>query len=421
MNLTPKRLSFHLCGILTISIIAFFIGRAKIEDNKESHSLDKGEQAREKVRSRSSRVSISDIDYTSGKTDSERSLRLIERLDNCSSREDFQAELADIQRMSDKSEVSRHLSLLFDAWLREDPEGALSEVNQVESIRHNYGRVSTVFLLWAQENPENAADLIKVASTGLRSEVGEDTPFIDGIDSPAFLLSVVVGLGSQDAKSAAELVASMPKSLVKTSSFELLMQNWLPENSSEVMDWVMTLDQGETRQLTLGIIGEKLGQQKTIKEGIDWALSLENSADQQEALKPLVRQWSEHDPTAAYQWFKNVSDETTSLAVMPGMVKNMMLNHEKEIGTWFDEQTPRADLDPAVITYAITLANLEPAQALSKVGSVYDAKQREATYYFIANRWQRRDPDALKSYLENAEGLPQVLQTFLEQKESLGQ
>ena len=115
MNLTPKRLSFHLCGILTISIIAFFIGRAKIEDNKESHSLDKGEQAREKVRSRSSRVSISDIDYTSGKTDSERSLRLIERLDNCSSREDFQAELADIQRMSDKSEVSRHLSVLFDA------------------------------------------------------------------------------------------------------------------------------------------------------------------------------------------------------------------------------------------------------------------------------------------------------------------
>ena len=51
---------------------------------------------------------------------------------------------------------------------------------------------------------------------------------------------------------------------------------------------------------------------------------------------------------------------------------------------------------------------------MTRVASVTDPAQREATYYLLADRWSRRDPDAFRKYLENTENQPTILSSFLE-------
>lgn len=407
MKRSPKIL-LNLLGIVALSIIAYFFGQGKSEPKTEKEDV----KARKIAHTAAARErAIRDV--SAGRSDAERSLQLLDRLNQCTTNEDFQAELAAIQMTSDKSEVARHLGLLFEAWLKIDAQGALSEVNKIQSIRHNFGRVSGVFLQWAQQNPDEAEVLLQKTLNGSQLKSGKSTPFLDGIDPPNFLLSMVVGLGSQSPERAASLLESMAASRVQTSAIEVFVQNWLPQQPQEAMNWATKIEDQGTRELAIGVVSENLGMQGMIKEGLTWALSLEDSGNRDNAAKSLAGQWAQRDPAAAYDWFAELPDEGSQLMIMPELIQNVMLDRGDEVEAWIKNQEPSADLDPSSIAYTIMLANSSPAHALSEVQIIHDPDQREATYHFIIDRWNQRDPIALRNYLSEVVDLPENLQYYL--------
>ena len=411
MKRTNSSLFLHTSGIFLFSLLCFFVGK---NGGLKPTPKEKGDLTAGNVSAtRSSRERANEDERW--QTDAGRMDLLRSRLKGCSTREDFEAELADLLLHSDKSEVGRHLALLFDAWLQVNPQDALRGSAEMEKIRHDYSRVANVFFNWSQTNPEAAAELLAYSLDGKQLAAGEDPPFLDGIDLPALLLSAVMGLGTQDPGKAGTILSEMKASPFQESAFSVLIQNWLPAEPEFVLDWAKSLESDDTRQMVLGLVAENLASQVDSTQVIAQLSAIEDQVDRDVALQSFARQWTEHQPEGAYDWVQSLPDEETRLLLMPEVMAQHMVTEEAEVTAWLNTQEPSEALDPTIIAYSVALANLKPGEALARVSSVSDPEQRDVTYYILADRWSRRDAAGLQSFLANVVDLPPILNSFLEE------
>lgn len=326
-------------------------------------------------------------------TAAERTLAILDLLDRCQSQQDFLGAIDAIQSGADKSEKNRFLALLFAAWLESDAPAALSEVRRIESLRHDPSRVAESVRTWAFLNPDSATGLLRQVLDGRQTDPAAKPPFLDGIDPPEFLLSLVSGLGMANPRQAADTLAQAVGSPVRTSAIEVLLQDWYPADPAGAHDWAATIAEPETRRVALAATATKAGQEDQPESALTWAMNLPVPGDRQLALEALTGQWSQRHAAAAFAWTRALPDGDLKFSVMPGVLRHLAIIDPGAAADWLNEYEAAPAMDASIAAYAKAIQFTNPPAALGSAEAITDPHRREAVIRRIKRNSQRRGPD----------------------------
>lgn len=311
-------------------------------------------------------------------TAAERTLAILGVLDRCRTDDDFLATVDSIQARVDKSEKQRFLALLFSAWLETDPLAALSEVRRVELLRHNAGRVAERFRTWASRNPDEAAELLGAVLDGRQTDAADRPPFLDGVDPPDFILSLVSGLGSSNPRLAADVLADVAGSPLQRSGIEVLLQDWYPADPAAVREWAASIVDPESRRIALAAAATKGGQQELVAPALSWAADLPAEADRDVALRALTVQWSRRHAADAFAWCRELPDGQLKFSLMPAVIRQLVLIDPGAAADWLNRYEAGPDMDASIAAYARGVQSRNPPAAMGSAAAITDPRLRGA-------------------------------------------
>ncbi len=314
---------------------------------------------------------------TSGGDAASRTLILLDRLDDCRSREDFLLIIEVIESTADKSEKSRYLATVFAAWLEVDPLAALAEVRRVESLRHDTERVAESFSRWASSDPASAADVLAKALDGRQKNPKANPLFLDGVDPPVFLLSLVAGLGQSDPRLAADTLGRCTASPARTAAIEVLLQDWYPADPAAVLGWAAAIKDPGTRRIAIAAAATKAGQQDDTAAGIAWAMKLTEPSEREVALHELTGQWSQRHAADAFAWTRSIPDESLKLSLMPQVISQLTIIDPGAAADWLNQFEASPAMDASVAAYARAIQSTNPQAALGSAAAITDPKLRD--------------------------------------------
>lgn len=308
----------------------------------------------------------------------DRTLGVLDLLDACQTPEDFTAAIESIESTADKSEKSRFLAAVFAEWLEKDPVAALAGVRRVESLRQDSSRVAAAFSQWARDSPAAAGELLRQALDGRQNDPAAAPPFLDRVDPPDFILSLVSGLGLSDPSLAATVLAASADSPVRTTGIEVLAQDWFQTDPAAVRTWAAGIDDPSTRSLAIEVAATKGGQGDDPQATIQWAEGLESPADRTTALTALASQWSQRHSAAAFAWARSLPDGEMKFSVMPAVVSQLSLVDPGAAADWLNDYDASPAMDASVAAYAKAIQFTNPSAALGSAAAITDAELREA-------------------------------------------
>lgn len=305
-----------------------------------------------------------------------RILAAMDLLDACRTREDFLTSIESIQFTADKSEKNKLLAAVFSDWLEKDPQAALAEVRRVESLRHDASRVAEAFYRWAQDSPVAASELLTQTLDGRQSDPAARPEFLDGVDPPDFILSLVAGLGQSDPALAASVLTRSTASPIRTVAIEVLLQDWYPTDTDAVRAWVTGITDPATRSLAIKVAATKAGQGDDPEAGIRWAMDLSDAAERNAALAALTGQWSQRHSAAAFAWTRDQPDSSTKFSLMPAVIRELTLVDPGAAADWLNQYDASPAMDASVAAYAKAIGNVNPEAALGSAAAITDPELR---------------------------------------------
>lgn len=330
----------------------------------------------------------------------------------CQSGEDFQEVIESIQANTDKTEKTRFLAEVFAAWLDRDPLAALSEVRRVELLRYDAGRVGQAFSRWAQRSPEAAATLLDDVLDGRQMDPSKRPAFLDGIDPPDFVLSLVFGLSQSDPQLAANALADSSASWVTRSGIEVLLQNWYPTDASAAQAWAAEVSDPDTRAFAIAAVATKAGQ-SVPGAALDWASEFESIEDQQLAYAALTSAWAQRHAEDAFNWAKTLPDGDVKFAVMPDVIRHLALLDAGAAADWLNQYDAAPELDESIAAYAQGIQFMNPQAALGSAAVIVDTSRREAVVLRLAKTWLTTDPVKARSFIESSEWIDEPVRAQL--------
>ncbi|MBK1828933.1 hypothetical protein [Haloferula rosea] len=307
---------------------------------------------------------------------------MLDLIDQCVDAQDFSALIARIDSKADKSERQRFLAMVFDRWLDVDPEAALSEVGQVEVLRHDSARVADTFFQWGSRDPSAAAILLSRMLDGRQLDLESRPPFLDGVDPPVFLLSVIAGLSQSDPRLAAATLQGAADSPARTSGIEVLLQDWYVAEAEEVHEWAASIDDGDSRRLAVELVATEAGQSDVPMAGVAWAMDLP-ADERQIAIKALADQWSDRNAREAFDWLAGLPDEPLKFEAMPAVLRNLTVVDPGAAADWLNQYKASPAMDASVAAYAKSIRFVNPSAALGSTESITDVELRKQVVALI--------------------------------------
>ena len=381
-----------LCALVVVSCWGAFELGKKPQSKKESVSNEERAPANRSW-------------FREARNDREQTRSLQDELDECVSANDFREAINRLQFQADKTEENRLLSVLFQRWLEVSPIDALAEVRRVENLRHDILRTSRVFETWAFENPNEVRLLLKEILDGRQRDSASRPPFLDGVDPPEYVLSLVSGLAKADPNSTANLLGEMSESPVRFHALDVLLQNWFPQDADAAFRWAERLEEGSLRNQVISKAATKAGQADDPKLGIAWAQSLETSAEQRVALGSLTRQWAARHSREAFQWVV-LQEDDLKFHLVPPVISSLMKVDPGAAADWLNQFEASPRMDPAVASYAEALSSVNPTAAMDSATAITEESLREKVMLRIAKDWKQTTPKGFRAYLDQREGLP---------------
>lgn len=320
----------------------------------------------------------------SNRTIADRVLATIDLLEGLQTPSEFRETMADIISHADKTEKERLLALLFAAWLERDPQSAFAEVRQVEFLRYYAERVARAFSHWAESNPQAAADLLAQTLDGRQLEPEPRPPYLDGVDPPEFLLSLVSGMAQSEPQLAADTLTASQASPARVHALEVLMQDWFPTAPEEVFAWASSLSDGLARAESIAIVATKAGQLDDPAAGLAWANNQPNPDDQLLALQNLTSQWSQRHSRDAFTWITSLPDDELKFQLMPATLRQFALIDPGAAADWLNQYDPSPRMDASIAAYVRTIQTANPEAARGSAEAISDPALREQVLEAIA-------------------------------------
>jgi hypothetical protein len=291
------------------------------------------------------------------------------------SRDEFLAELREIEQHSDKTVKKRHLGLVLRGWLDHDPLAALEAVRGIGALRFEPARAVDAFGDWAANSPLAAADLIRQAFANDRAGAA-GRAYIDGVDPPDILLGVVWGMTGTDPELACDVISRMPKGLFRTAATEVFLGTDYQRDPQRSQRWVASMPPGAVRREGIRMVAEKIGQSADPPRDFDWVAKLDDRSERAVAVAGIAGQWARRHAREAFAWAAALADADLKWAAVPAAIEHLTILDPDAAADWLNQFEAAPELDAAVAAYVRVLRHLNPEAALGSTGGITDPRLR---------------------------------------------
>jgi len=155
------------------------------------------------------------------------------------------------------------------------------------------------------------------------------------------------------------------------------------------------------------------------EQGAAW---YEQQADQPYSnlgMSVVATEWIERDPESTFAWLGSQPVGGQRDLAMRFAMRRWLATDPDSAGVWMRSGDRSGEFAPTLDTYALWLAQHDPAEAVQWGARVPDETQSAKVLIAAGRRWRARDPEAFQAWLADAE-LPESTRTALERRRGDG-
>lgn len=285
---------------------------------------------------------------------------------------------------------------LMDRFGQLEGEKALSYLSQLEDLDHGFRRDMTHHAVkgWTSVDPS-------AAHAHLTSHPGFDK---------VALRAVWEGIAkTHDLEKALAFIEELgPGSNQYSEPYEIwdiymTLHDLYRKDDQAIISWVESLPPGETRNRAFHSTVDRLARHdpEAAKKWIEEHADPSNIAI---AHEELAESWARHDPEAAVAWAAELPEGTDGLRRIYERLFTRFIQYDfLDAANYLIAQEPSPQLDTAFEVYIAKVKSMDPASTMDWAVAITDEERRWRAMQDVANVWRGKDPNALKTYVEELE------------------
>jgi len=299
------------------------------------------------------------------------------------------------------------LRMVSSSWARMDAPGAFARVRDEWPQRAARRIVlSEITYDWALRDPASAVQAVSTIPDG------------DGALHEMVERKLVEGWAKTvEFRSATDYVASLPQqSAIRQGLTTVIAQERLKAGGPQALiDWAESVreDAPQNYRLVAFRKASRMLAQVDPQAAAAWLEKHYGTPYTDGVTRIVATQWAESDPKAAFTWLLARPDDDERFQAVGFAFSDWLQRDPQKAGEWLRESTPGPVLDPALGAYARNLRIKAPQEALVWAQRIHDEKLRGEAITEVGRDWYRRDPEAARLWLAEA-NLPAEMVTAIE-------
>jgi len=277
---------------------------------------------------------------------------------------------------------------LIGRWAESQPWEALRFVQQTLPLQCRAGVFEGVLTAWAGNDPESALAWFE------KSRGSAPAPMRESL-----LATIFRGLGSLDLPAAARQLGWLRSENERGQALSGLLDSVrTSDQRSALLESADGIEDEEVRRQLRRAVVEQWAQQDAAGAA-SFVEAAEPEHERSRLMDSLGLAWLQTEPERAADWW---------VAHAPGpqtLIKIMNVwahNDPNGAGAWLGRQPAGPESDPARMTFARQVAEIDPESALRWAETIGDHAQRESTIDHVFGHWRSRDAMAAESFLQKS-------------------
>ncbi len=315
-----------------------------------------------------------------GITDSyERQRNLMDFLDGLSP-ESF-ADVADeFQNLAHYGNTGTEMELLFQAWAKIDPLAALDHIAENPNMARNRGEVLET---WAASDPSAAE------KWAIEKHLGEG--------ANRYIASVIKGIASHDIGKAYQLTQSMPVGRERGPAIDAVAKALLMKGTDAAFAFPDTVEDEHLKGSFVMMISNHLAMRDT-QAAADWVATMESGDLQNRASGNVAKRLARLDVDKAAEFVSTLQPSAKANAAA-ATVPAMSANDIAGTARWVSSLAGTPGYDKIVESFVWSCDHRAPEQSAAWIQGISDKGQQTKLYHRMLGGWQKRDADAVRTWV----------------------
>ncbi len=309
----------------------------------------------------------------------ERQRNLMDFLDGLSP-ESF-ADVADeFQKLEHYGNTGTEMELLFQAWAKADPLAALGYMDVNPGMARNRGNVLEV---WAVSDPAAAEKWAVEKYTG------------EGANP--YLASVIKGIASYDIGKAFSLTQSMPMGNERGPAIDAVAKALLMKGTEAAFAFPDTIEDEHLKGSFIMMISQNLARRDP-QAAADWVAAMGSGDLQNRASGNVAGRLARVDVDKAAAFVSSLqpaAKASAAAATVPAMSANDIAGTAR----WVSSLAGTPGYDRIVESFVWSCDNRAPEQSAAWIRGISDPDQQAKLYHRMLGEWQKRDANAVSSWV----------------------
>lgn len=240
----------------------------------------------------------------------------------------------------------------------------------------------------------------------------------------------------QDPQAAADWIEGMANDPGKTTAIDALLRNWATTRPQAAADWVDRMPIGPIRRQAANTLVDALLQNDPARAA-QWAFSEAVEQDHPELLEHGIAQWTQTDPAAAETYLRQIDAGTTVPDAVQSYLQTLTQQDPQKAADWLQTLNPQDPLyqnnlnstllqewsrsdsiaasawlgqadpgparDAAIVGFATTMIDYEPAAVAEWTSAIDDPQTRNNWLTHTLQIWSRSEPSEAREWLLRTE------------------
>lgn len=194
--------------------------------------------------------------------------------------------------ISDAKSQEHAVNSLVQTWGNEDPQAAKDWIMSTLEGSSKVSSLNSLIQRLTYSDRETALRFYQEATTNLTPEAIENT-----YSSTAGQIASY--WAQEDPKAAATWVMSLPEGQTRLNSFERMVDSWGDNDIKSAAAFLNTVDAGNDRDGGVKVLISDLHGQDDHESAFDWANTISNASQREDAIRDSAQRINNEDPAAA--------------------------------------------------------------------------------------------------------------------------
>jgi hypothetical protein len=309
----------------------------------------------------------------------ERQRNLMDFLDGLSP-ESF-ADVADeFQKLDHYGNTGTEMELLFQAWAKADPIAALDYMENNPDAARNRGAVLEV---WAVSNPAAAEKWAVEKHTG------------EGANP--YLASVIKGIATYDIDKAVSMTEAMPIGAARGPAIDAVAKALLMKGTEAALAFPDSIADEDLKGSYIMMIAQNLSKRDP-QAAADWLTSMESGDLQNRASGDVAGRLARVDVEKAAAFVSTLQASaraSAAAATVPAMSQNDIAGTAR----WVASLAGTPGYDKIVESFVWSCDSRAPEQSAAWIQGISDEGQQIRLYHRMLGEWQKKDANAVRSWV----------------------